>query len=148
MREPNGLGQEPRSVGRILVVDDERDVCHVARVLFAADGYLVETACDVAEGLQSARSFLPDVILADLRLPDRGDGHEFARRLRLESNLPQPFLFALTGSADAEEKRSALEAGFNEVLVKPLDYGQFLDRVAVMRQQSCQKPTLALSNPA
>jgi CheY-like chemotaxis protein len=120
---------------RILFVDDQRELCRVARILFSRAGHEVETATDVAEGLEVALRFRPDVLLADLRMPDPGDGEALARQIKAEPALRQVYLCAITGSTDSEEHDAALAAGFDEILTKPLDYDGFLKRLESMGTQ-------------
>jgi CheY-like chemotaxis protein len=60
------------------------------------------------------------VVLCDIGLPDL-DGHAVARALRADPAGPAPYLVAMTGFGQAEDKRRALEAGFDRHLTKPAD---------------------------
>jgi CheY-like chemotaxis protein len=69
-------------------------------------------------------AFQPDVILIDVGLPVM-DGYELVRRLRADAGLASVRLIAVTGYGRESDRRRALEAGFDEHLVKPVD----LDRL-------------------
>jgi signal transduction histidine kinase/CheY-like chemotaxis protein len=117
-------GREPAwglaSSLRILVVDDNRDTADSLAMLLRSSGSEVRTAYDGLEALEVANDFRPDVGLLDIGLP-KADGHEVARRLRMESWGKRMRLIAITGwSSEADRARSA-DAGFDHHLVKPLD---------------------------
>ena len=68
--------------------------------------------------IEAARTFRPDVVFMDIGMPQM-DGYEVARRLRQQPELADLVLVALTGYGQDEDRRQALEAGFNYHLVKP-----------------------------
>jgi CheY-like chemotaxis protein len=115
---------------RILVVDDHRGVRHVAQVLFRSAGHEVETAGCCEEALEVAQSFRPNILLSDICLPGPRDGCELARILREELDGLDLYFCAMTGSPDPHEHSRAINSGFDEVRVKPLDYGEWLDALA------------------
>jgi PAS domain S-box-containing protein len=102
---------------RILVVDDNRDSADSLALLLRETGHTVETAYDGVEALAAARRFAPAVVLLDIGLPGM-DGYEVARSLRREPGRV-PLLVALTGYGQDDDRARALEAGFDEHLVKP-----------------------------
>ncbi|HVR62707.1 MAG TPA: response regulator [Polyangia bacterium] len=113
---------------RILVVEDNEDVAEVLRELLLLDGHTVEVATDGASALAQAPAFAPSVVLVDIGLPDL-DGYEVGRRLR--AILPRTItLVALTGFNTPDDKRQAVEAGFDAHLVKPIDHGTLTEILA------------------
>jgi CheY-like chemotaxis protein len=110
----------PGAPGRsILIIEDNADAREALRILLELDGHLVEAAGEGAEGLQIAQAKDPDIALVDIGLPGL-DGFEIARRLRA-SGSRRPVLVALTGYGQPEDRRRATEAGFDALLVKPVD---------------------------
>jgi CheY-like chemotaxis protein len=110
----------PGASGRsILIIEDNADAREALRILLELDGHLVEAAGEGAEGLQIAQAKDPDIALVDIGLPGL-DGFEIARRLRA-SGSRRPVLVALTGYGQPEDRRRATEAGFDSLLVKPVD---------------------------
>lgn len=105
---------------RFLVIDDNRDSAEVLEDLLVTSGHQVTTALDGKSGLQAARSFLPDVVLCDLGLPDGMDGFQVARDMRKDETLSKVCLIAVTGYGRMEDKRRALASGFDEHLTKPV----------------------------
>jgi CheY-like chemotaxis protein len=79
----------------------------------------VQTASDGPQGIEMARAGGFDVALIDIGLPG-ADGYEVARRIRSFGGS-QPFLVALTGYGQPEDRKLATEAGFDTHLVKPVD---------------------------
>ena len=109
---------------RILVVDDNIDAAQSLAFLLQAQGHEVSIAHDGEQALISAGDFRPDIALLDIGLPKR-DGYAVAEAIRRESWGKDILLLALTGWGQNDDKRRALEAGFDYHLTKPVD----LDRV-------------------
>jgi CheY-like chemotaxis protein len=114
----------------ILIVEDNTDAREALRVLLELDGHLVEAVGDGAAALDLARAKNPDLALVDIGLPGM-DGFEIARRLRAQDRR-RPVLVALTGYSQPEDRRRATEAGFDGMLVKPVDPGALADLIATL----------------
>ena len=104
---------------RILIVDDNEDVRETLREMLALEGHDVREASDGASGIALARKEAPDVALIDIALPDL-DGYEVARRLKSAANGAHIRLIAVTGFGQPDDRRRALEAGFDAHLTKPV----------------------------
>ncbi|HEV7223279.1 MAG TPA: response regulator [Pirellulales bacterium] len=116
---------------RVFVVDDDQDTTESMRLLLKHWGHEVHVANDGFFAVEQAPHVKPDLMLVDLAMP-KFDGLAVARRLRSEPALAEMPLVALTGYADLPHRQQALEAGFDECLVKPLpadDLLGLLDRV-------------------
>ena len=103
---------------RILVVDDNADAARLMAELLASSGAVTRVAYDGAAALAVAEDFEPELALLDLGLPVM-DGYELAKRLRARSSRPLR-LVAVTGYGQDDDRRRALDAGFDEHLVKPI----------------------------
>jgi CheY-like chemotaxis protein len=103
----------------ILIIEDNADARDALRVLLELDGHAVEAVGEGQEALELARAKDPDIALVDIGLPGI-DGYEVARRVRARDTR-RPVLIALTGYGQPEDRRRATEAGFDEMLVKPVD---------------------------
>jgi len=106
---------------RVLVVDDNADAAHSLKLLLELDGHEVEAALSSADALARVVSFKPQIVLLDIGLPDM-DGYEVARRIRAAPELTGMRLIALTGYGQAEDKERSRSSGFDDHLIKPVDY--------------------------
>jgi CheY-like chemotaxis protein len=110
----------PTPVGRsILIVEDNADARDALRMLLELDGHTVEAVAEGQQALEVARAKDPDIALVDIGLPGI-DGYELARRVRARDTR-RPVLIALTGYGQPEDRRRATDAGFDDMLVKPVD---------------------------
>lgn len=105
---------------RIVVIEDNADIRDLLRIKLRQLGHKVDVAEDGAKGIEKVLSVKPDVALVDIGLP-AVDGYEVAQQVRRELGS-SIFLIALTGYGQTEDKRKALEAGFNVHLTKPADF--------------------------
>ena len=104
----------------ILVVDDNRDAAQPLAMLLQFDGHRVSVAHSAQEALQQAELSRFDVAILDIGLPDMS-GYTLARRIRALPHQSDITLIALTGYGTETDKARALDAGFNQHLVKPVD---------------------------
>ena len=114
---------------RILIVDDNQDAAEILGEALAESGYLTRITFDAPSALEMVDDFKPDAMLIDIGLPVM-DGYELARRLRANPALASARMIAVTGYGQESDRRRALEAGFDEHMVKPID----LDRLQEMLQ--------------
>jgi CheY-like chemotaxis protein len=129
-------GEEPGAAGapplqgqllRLLVVDDNVDAAATLAMLLEACGYEVMVENDSLRALERAWRECPEVALLDIGLPEM-DGNELARRLRADPRTRSMLLVAVTGYGQEQDRRAALEAGFDHHMVKPVD----LDKLAAI----------------
>lgn len=105
---------------RVLIIEDNIDVAESLREALSLDDHEVLVAHDGPSGIETARASSPEIVLCDIGLPGM-DGYEVARAFRADDALRGSALVALTGYALAEDRRKALEAGFDRHLAKPPD---------------------------
>jgi CheY-like chemotaxis protein len=105
---------------RILVVDDNRDTAELTAELLATDGHEVRTAGDGPAALALIDGFHPQIVLLDIELPGM-NGYELAGHIRALPAGRELRLVAVTGYGRESDRRRALEAGFDEHVVKPMD---------------------------
>jgi PAS domain S-box-containing protein len=115
----SGRDQSPAK-RRVLVIEDDEDTRDVVRLLLEHDGHRVETAANGAEGTNLALTTSPDVVLIDIGLPGL-DGYAVGRRIR-DALGEGVLMIAVTGYGRDEDRRRAVEAGFDLHLIKPVDY--------------------------
>ena len=116
---------------RIMVVDDNVDAADMLAALLGAWGHEVVVEHRSLPALARARQAPPQVCLLDIGLPDL-DGKELARRLRAQPETEHCLLVAVTGYGQDSDRASAMEAGFDAYLVKPIDTGK-LERILAMQ---------------
>lgn len=109
---------------RILVVDDNADAAELLQTLLSIEGYTVEVAFDGDSALAVASKFAPQVICSDLRMPGLS-GFELASALRKARHGRSLHLIALSGLNDENSIQNALDAGFDQTFVKPLNFDIF-----------------------
>jgi CheY-like chemotaxis protein len=112
---------------RILIVEDSQLVTEAFSILFTEAGYDVELAANVAEAIERGTSEAVDLMLLDLSLPD-GSGLEVLAALRENGSLPRATL-AMTGHNDSQIRRSCIEAGCADVLLKPVPIRDLLRQI-------------------
>ena len=106
---------------RVLVVDDNRDGADSLAQLVVMFGHAADVAYDGPTALEKAEANPPEIVLCDIGLPGMS-GYEIARALRGANAGIQ--LFAVSGYAQSEDVRQAVEAGFNGHLAKPVDVAE------------------------
>lgn len=105
---------------RIMVVDDNVDAADILAELLAIDGHDLAVAYSGREALARAAEFRPAVVFLDIGLPDMS-GYELAGAIRELDGMEHAFLVALTGYGQARDRELAMNAGFDEHVVKPID---------------------------
>jgi signal transduction histidine kinase/CheY-like chemotaxis protein len=115
----DGLTNGRPEVGRILIVDDNIDAAQSLSEFLEMSGHQTRLAQTGQEAIHTARAFRPAIVLLDIGLPGM-NGYEVALQLRREPNLSRATLVAVTGWGTSEDKRRALEAGFDYHLTKPV----------------------------
>lgn len=116
---------------RVSIVDDDSDACNLLRFSLEMSGAEVKTSSSVADALKSLREWIPDVLLTDINMPGE-DGYSLIRKLRSlkpdqGSDIPA---IALTAMARPEDSETALSAGFQIHLPKPVDIDELADAIA------------------
>ena len=113
--------EEVKSVPkRVLVVDDNVDAAETIVMLLERQGHVLMAAHNAYEALDKIDAFKPDVVLIDIGLPDI-DGYGLVQKLSEKSLGPGLRKIALTGYGQPEDRQRALDAGFNDHLVKPVN---------------------------
>ncbi|HEX2437864.1 MAG TPA: ATP-binding protein [Methylomirabilota bacterium] len=103
---------------RVLIVEDNDDTREMLRVALDLSGHEVHEAIDGPSGLAAMLRLRPDIALVDIGLPEF-DGYEIARKTRTALG-GGVYLVALTGYGQPDDRRQAIEAGFDTHLVKPV----------------------------
>jgi signal transduction histidine kinase len=113
--------QAPAPRQRILIVDDNADAADSLALLLQLDGHETKAVYTSGDALQRAQSFHPDVMLLDIGLPEM-NGYEVAVALRRMAGLEHLRLIALTGYGQSGDQARARAAGFDDHLMKPVEW--------------------------
>lgn len=118
-------------LGRILIIDDQPTTRYVFRRILSKAGYSVEEAANGAEGLKKAM-FLPDLIIADVNLPDMM-GYDVCRRLKANPvSASIPVLQISASFVSDESKVQALEGGADSYLIQPVEPSVLIAQVQAL----------------
>ena len=118
---------------KILVVDDEMNICEIIRTYFEKEGYEVKTANDGVEGVNFFKMYDPDLVLLDVMMPKK-DGWQVCREIREISQKP---IIMITAKDDVFDKVLGLELGADDFVVKPFDMKELSARIkAVLRRSA------------
>ena len=116
---------------KLLVVDDDHNICDMLKLYFENEGYHVKTANDGMEGLNCFKTFDPDLVLLDIMMPKK-DGWQVCREIREFSAKP---VIMITAKGEVFDKVLGLELGADDFIVKPFDMKELSARVkAVLRR--------------
>jgi signal transduction histidine kinase len=118
--ESRNNGSLPCSSRQILVVEDQDDSRETLKTLLTLWGHQVEVAENGRRGVEKALATQPEVALVDIGLPEL-DGYQVAEQVRAAPSGNRIYLIALTGYGQPQDRKRALQAGFNAHLVKPVD---------------------------
>lgn len=122
----------------VLVVEDEQDILELVRYNLSKEGYEVTCAACGEDGLSSARSKLPDLIVLDLMLPGL-DGLEVCRLLKTDQKTRHIPIVILTARTDESDIVAGLELGADDYITKPFSPRVLVARVrAVLRRKSAE----------
>ena len=118
---------------KLLVVDDDPNICEVLRVYFENEGYQVKTAQDGVEGINFFKIYEPDLVLLDIMMP-RMDGFEFTDTLRRSGcNLP---ILMVSAKMSPVDKRKGFIIGTDDYMTKPIDEEEMVLRVGALLRRS------------
>lgn len=116
---------------KILVVDDDINICDLLKIYLENEGYEVKTANDGTEGISAFKIYEPELVLLDIMLPKK-DGWQVCREIREMSSRP---VIMITAKGEVFDKVLGLELGADDFIVKPFDMKEVSARVkAVLRR--------------
>lgn len=119
------------AAGKILVVDDDPNICELLRLYLEKEGYEVVQAGDGKKALAEFEKENPDLILLDIMLPEL-DGWQVCREIRKKSQCP---IIMLTAKGEVFDKVLGLELGADDYVVKPFEAKEVVARIkAVLRR--------------
>lgn len=125
---------------KILIVDDEKNICELLALYLEKEGYDTECAFDGKTALEKFYEYKPDLVLLDLMLPIV-DGWEVCREIRKSSSCP---VIILTAKGEVFDKVAGLEMGADDYIVKPFEPKEVVARIkAIFRRVNLLKENSA-----
>ncbi len=116
---------------KVLIVDDDKNICDLLRLYLEKDGYGVILSHDGAEAVVKFNALKPDIVLLDIMLPGM-DGWQVCREIRKKSNVP---IIMITAKGETIDKIIGLDLGADDYIVKPFDAKEVIARInAVTRR--------------
>lgn len=117
--------------GKIMIVDDDRNICELLRLYIEKEGFETAIANDGKAAVQMFDSVNPDLMLLDIMLPEL-DGWQVCREIRKKSQCP---IIMLTAKGEVFDKVLGLELGADDYVVKPFETKEVIARInAVLRR--------------
>jgi len=116
---------------RILIVDDEPNIVTSLEFLMRESSYEVRVARDGEEALRRAESFLPDLILLDVMMPQRS-GFEVCQKIRENPAFRNVKIVVLTAKGRELEKNRGLDLGANAYVTKPFSTKELMSTVRAL----------------
>lgn len=118
---------------KILIVDDEENICELVRLYIEKEGFDAIIANDGQEAVAKFNKEKPDLILLDIMLPIK-DGWQVCREIRAQSKVP---IIMLTAKGEIFDKVLGLELGADDYVVKPFEPKELIARIrAVLRRSA------------
>lgn len=119
------------SMAKIMVADDDKNICELLRLYLEKEGYTVTLAHDGETAVEQFSAEAPDLILLDIMMP-RLDGWQVCREIRKKSSCP---IIMLTAKGEVFDKVLGLELGADDYVVKPFETKEVIARInAVLRR--------------
>ena len=116
---------------KLLIVDDDHNICDLLKLYFENEGYKVKVAHDGLEGISAFKVYEPDLVLLDIMMPKK-DGWQVCREIREISSKP---VIMITAKGEVFDKVLGLELGADDFIVKPFDMKELSARIkAVLRR--------------
>ena len=120
---------------KILIVDDDVNICELLRLYLEKDGFDVEVVTDGLKAIDTFNAVNPDLILLDIMLPGM-DGWQICREIRKNFSVP---IIMLTAKGETFDKVLGLELGADDYITKPFETKEVVARIkAVLRRTSSQ----------
>jgi two-component system alkaline phosphatase synthesis response regulator PhoP len=121
---------------KVLIVDDEADIAELLQYNLTKEGYEVRVAPDGKKAVETAKTFLPHLILMDIMMPNM-DGVEAGRRLREMPEMNNTFIIYLTARAEEYSEVAAFDVGGDDYITKPIKPRALMSRInALFRRES------------
>jgi len=126
------------SAPKVLVVDDDSDIVELLEYNLVKEGYAVQTASNGKKAIETAKTFIPDLILLDIMMPQL-DGIETGRILRQNPDIKHTYILFLTARAEEYSEVAAFEVGADDYITKPIKPRALMSRINALFRREAQK---------
>ena len=124
---------------KVLIVDDNQDICNVLRLYLEKEGFTTIISNDGEEAVTKFNTLHPDIVLLDVMLPGM-DGWQVCREIRKKSNVP---IIMITAKSETFDKVLGLGLGADDYIVKPFDTKEVVARIRAISRRVGQQPAEA-----
>jgi two-component system alkaline phosphatase synthesis response regulator PhoP len=126
------------SAPKVLVVDDDSDIVELLEYNLTKEGYSVVTASNGKKAIEVAKTFIPDLILLDIMMPQL-DGIETGRMLRQNPDIKNTYILFLTARSEEYSEVAAFEVGADDYITKPIKPRALMSRINALFRREAQK---------
>lgn len=130
---------------KILLVDDEVDILDLIKYNLEKEGFEVRAANNGKVGIEIAKSFIPDLILLDVMMPEM-DGVETCIELRKNNNLKNVIIAFLTARGEDYSQIAGFDAGADDYITKPIKPRVLTSKIKALLRRSNQYKTQTITN--
>jgi two-component system alkaline phosphatase synthesis response regulator PhoP len=123
---------------KVLVVDDDADIVELLAYNLNKEGYTVKTASTGLKAIEVTKTFIPDLILLDIMMPQL-DGIETGRLMRQNEQLKNTFILFLTARSEEYSEVAAFEIGADDYITKPIKPRALMSRIHALFRREAQK---------
>lgn len=123
---------------KVLVVDDDSDIVELLEYNLVKEGYTVLTAPNGKKAIEIAKTFIPDLILLDIMMPQM-DGIETGRILRQNPDIKNTYILFLTARSEEYSEVAAFEVGADDYITKPIKPRALMSRINALFRREAQK---------
>ncbi len=123
---------------KALVVDDEEDILELLQYNLVKEGYSVKTASDGKKAVEIAKTFLPDIVLLDIMMPNQ-DGIETCRQMRELPEFNNTYIIFLTARSEEYSEVAAFDIGADDYITKPIKPRALMSRISALFRRDTKK---------
>ncbi len=123
---------------KILIVDDDLNICELLRLYLEKDGFHAEIVTDGLSALETFNTSKPDLVLLDIMLPGL-DGWQICREIRKTSQTP---IIMLTAKGETFDKVLGLELGADDYITKPFETKEVIARIKAVLRRTASKENI------
>jgi len=115
---------------KVLVIDDDPDICEIVSMALSKKSFVVRTAMDGGQGIATAHEYVPDIVLLDNTLPDM-DGKDVAQRIKESDEGKKIIIIMMTGKeAPKSEINATLYSGCLKKPFKLSDMVEYVEKIS------------------